>query len=180
MADTGNAAPGGLPIASDIRQRGEAMIIIYGASDHLVEVEGCLGADEFSASSGQTDQIAWRGDLVGPDGDQMRVHLFYDGCWHPGVGQVGQDVPLPPWPVSLISGCGVSATDARAGVARLYPANSVALLIDAPAATRLTNMWPSPAKGLNAGMRTQQDRCCGLLDLTAAAGPAGSRSSVVR
>jgi len=122
------------------------VIIIHGASDRVVEVEGCKGADEFTAHKGKATEIAWRGDLIGPDGDQMRIHLFYDGCWHPGVGQVEEDVPLPPWPLRLAQDGGLPAAEARAGTARLYPAHSVALCIDAPAATRLTNVWPSPAK----------------------------------
>jgi hypothetical protein len=122
------------------------MIIIYGVSDHLVEVEGCKGADQFSVHKGQVSQIAWRGDLVGPTGEQMRVHLFYDGCWHPGVGQVNGDVPLPAWPLTLTQGAGASAYPGRPALARLYPAHSVVLLIDAPAATRLTKVWPSPGE----------------------------------
>lgn len=124
------------------------MIIIYGASDDLVEVEGCPGAGKFAARAGQPGQIAWQGDLVGPNGDQMHIHLFYDGCWHAGAGQVHAHMPLPPWSVRLTSGS-VPAIDGPSRTARLYPAHSVALLIDAPAATRLTNIWPLPAKDLN-------------------------------
>jgi len=122
------------------------MIIIYGAFDDRVEVEGCRCADEFTVHAPRADQVAWRGDLIGPDGDQMRVHLFYDGCWHPGVGQVGRDVPLPPWPVRFVAGGVPGAADARTARARLYPAHSVALCVDAPASTRLANVWPSPAR----------------------------------
>ena len=49
------------------------MITIYGASDDLVEVEGCKGAGEFC-----TDD--WQGELVAPDGSQMRVYARYDAA----------------------------------------------------------------------------------------------------
>ena len=59
-------------------------VTIYGASDDLVEVAGCEGADEFNVRG------RWQGDLVAPGGtEQMRVHCWYDddGCWQVGVGQ---------------------------------------------------------------------------------------------
>ena len=121
------------------------MIIIYGSADDLVVVEGCPGAGAFFAPAGRPDQIAWRGDLVGPDGDQLRVHLFYDGCWHAGIGQVRPYVPLPPWSVRLTSG-GAPVTNGQTRTARLNPGHSGALLIDAPAATRLTNIRSLPAR----------------------------------
>lgn len=106
------------------------MITISGASDDLIEVSGCEGADEFYGDR-------WQGDLVASADEQMRVHCWYDddGCWQVGVGQVIEDVQLPPWPVTI--------TQAPA----MNPENlgySALLSIDAPGGTRLTNVKPQP------------------------------------
>lgn len=95
------------------------LITITGASDDLVEVEGCKGADEFTYPS----QGPWRGDLVAPDGAQLRVHVMFDGCWHVSVGQVDEDVSLPDWPMTF-SQSSKYATE---------------LCLEAPDGTRLTN-----------------------------------------
>ena len=106
------------------------MITIYCYSDDLVEVEGCEGADEFSADR-------WTADLVAPGGtEQMRVHCWYDddGCWQVGVGQTIEDVQMPPWPIT------VTQQTRRDG----EPGYSALLSIDAPEGTRLTNVKPEP------------------------------------
>jgi hypothetical protein len=72
-------------------------ITIMGASEDLVEVEGCEGADEFNCES-------WSADLVGPDvAEQVHVSAWFcdNGCWQVGVGQVLEDVRLPSWPVTI-------------------------------------------------------------------------------
>lgn len=102
------------------------LITFYGASDDLVEVDGCEGADEFNHYSG----APWRGTLVAPDGAAMVVHLFYDDCWHVGVGQVDEDQPLPSWPLVFASGPGGGSQ---------IPKYSTALTVDAPDGTRLEN-----------------------------------------
>jgi len=110
------------------------MITIYGASDDLVEVAGCEGADEFNP--GGNDR--WQGDLVGPDAsEQMRVHCWYDddGCWQVGVGQTIEDVQLPPWPVTITQAPAMNPAN---------PGYSALLSIDAPEGTRLTNVKPNP------------------------------------
>jgi hypothetical protein len=107
------------------------MITIYGASDDLVEVAGCDGADEFSADN-------WRGDLVAPGGtEQMRVSCWYDddGCWQVGVGQTVEEVQLPPWPVTITQAPAMDPVN---------PGYSALLSIDAPEGTRLTNIRPAP------------------------------------
>ena len=110
------------------------MITIYGASDDLVEVQGCEGADEFGVYNDR-----WQGDLVGPDAtQQMRVHCWYDdgGCWQVGVGQTIEDCQLPAWPITI-----TQQPHGREGV----PGYSARLAIDAPEGTRLTNVKPEPA-----------------------------------
>lgn len=102
------------------------MITIYGASDDLVEVAGCKGADEFNVDGTGSGPLMWRGDLVAPDGGQMRLYGLYDGCWHFSVGQVDEDFPLPSWPCTL---------------AQHERGYSVEVSIDAPEHTRLTNVW---------------------------------------
>jgi hypothetical protein len=108
------------------------MITIYGASDDLVEVDGCEGADEFGAYGSKANEVNWHGDLVAPGtgaAEQMRVTAIYDGCWHFAIGQVDEDVPLPPWGTGIGQHPEVSY--------------SALLSIDAPAGTRLTNIWPA-------------------------------------
>ncbi len=97
-------------------------ITIYGASDDLIEVAGCKGADEFNAYGNAL--AMWGGDLIAPDGTQLRVYAIYDGCWHFSVGQVDEDVRLPSWPVAIEQ------------EERGY---STRLRIEAPDGTRLTN-----------------------------------------
>lgn len=92
----------------------------YGASDDLVEIEGCEGADEFNHYKG-----VWRGDLVAPDDASVRLHIFYDGCWHVAVGQVDEDHDFPNWPISF--------RQEAAGY-------STVATVEAPDGTRLTNV----------------------------------------
>lgn len=110
------------------------MITIYGASDDLVEVGGCEGADEFGAGV----DGRWQADLVAPGGtEQMRVHCWYDdgGCWQVGVGQVLEEVQLPAWPVSITQAPAMNTGN---------PGYSALLTIDAPEGTRLENVSPQP------------------------------------
>ena len=110
------------------------MIIIYGYSDDLVEVEGCVGADEFNVRD------RWQGDLVGPGAsEQVRVHCWFDddGCWQVGVGQTIEDVQLPAWPVTITQLSAVAGRESG-------PGYSARLAIDAPEGTRLTNVRPEP------------------------------------
>ncbi len=107
------------------------MITFYGASDDLVEVEGCEGADEFNVYPKDNNAVAWHGDLAAPgESESLRVHLAYDGCWHVGVGQADEETDLPPWPLAIRQG-----TDAESTY-------STVLLVDAPEGTRLVNVWP--------------------------------------
>jgi hypothetical protein len=104
-------------------------ITINGASDDLIQVEGCEGADEFYLSSAG----GWQGDLVGPDpADQLRVWCWLDddsGAWQVGVGQVLEAVPMASWPVKF-------SQDPNGYSARLT--------IEAPEGTRITNIRPGP------------------------------------
>jgi hypothetical protein len=103
------------------------MITIYGAGDDLVEVDGCDGAGEFPTGH-------WQGDLAPPgEVEQMRVHCWYDddGCWQVGVGQVIEDNPLPPWPITITQAPAMNPDNAG---------YSALLSIDAPAGTRLVNV----------------------------------------
>src|ERR1700727_2787950 len=98
------------------------MITIYGASDDLVEVDGCEGADEFNSDD-------WSANIVGPGAtEQMHVRCWYDlnGTWQVGVGQVDESVPLAPWPLRIRQGLGSPDDGAHA------PDYSVVLEIDAP------------------------------------------------
>lgn len=101
-------------------------ISIYGASDDLVEVQGCEGADEFDTYNTNPSPVAWRGDLRAPDGQAMRVEALYDDVWRLAFGQVDEDTPLPEWPLTL----------------RQHPEipYSVLAVIDAPEGTALINV----------------------------------------
>lgn len=96
-------------------------IVITGASDDLVEVEGCKGADEYPYPS----HGPWRGDLISPDGGQLRIHVLFDGCWHVAVGPVDDGIPIPPWPIEFKNTPKLYAVEAH---------------ITAPDDTRLTNV----------------------------------------
>lgn len=99
-------------------------ITFYGASDDVIEVEGCEGADEFNSYERNS---MWHGDLVTADA-AIRIHVFYDGCWHVSVGQADEAIPLPDWPIKISQH-------------RSLPYSAL-LEIDAPDSTRLTNVWP--------------------------------------
>lgn len=108
------------------------MITIYGASGDLVEVAGCEGADEFNSDD-------WHGDLIAPDGSQMRVYAEYgagDGteCWRIGVSQTSDDWELPGWPVTITQAPAMNPDNAG---------YSPLLSVDAPEGTWLRLLQPS-------------------------------------
>lgn len=102
------------------------MITIYGASDDLVEVAGCEGADEFNSDD-------WFGDLIAPGGTMMRVGARYEinGCWSLSVSQANDEHQLPGWPVTITQAPAMNPDN---------PGYSALLTIDAPAGTRLVNV----------------------------------------
>lgn len=71
--------------------------IFEGASDDLIEIEGVKGGDEFSAWTKDDEGVAGVFTL----GGKMRIRAIYDGCWSFSVGQVDEEIPLPPWPVRV-------------------------------------------------------------------------------
>lgn len=95
-------------------------IRISGASDDLIEIDGLEDQDEINVS-GKTKH--WSGDLVAGNGEQLRVHANFDGCWAFGIGQVDEDHPLPFWSVNIAPN---HESD-----------HSVLLLIEAPGDTTL-------------------------------------------
>ena len=102
------------------------MITIYGASDDLVEVDGCEGADEFPGDE-------WFGDFVAPDGSSMRVSASYGSgactsCWEIGVSQTCDESQLPGWPVTITQAPAMNPDNAG---------YSPLLTIDAPEGTKL-------------------------------------------
>ena len=112
------------------------MITIYGASDDLVEVDGCTGADEFDVWSDK-DRVKWRGDFIdSADDERLRVYAIYDGCWHFSVGQTDADIPIAPWAVAI-----------RQGLTPAESNYSAVLTIDAPDGTRLRNVLPQRTEG---------------------------------
>ena len=106
------------------------MITIYGASDDLVEVDGCEGADEFNADD-------WSADLIAPNGDQMRVYVRYEltGCWSVGVGQSDEKHQLPGWNITIGQAPAMNPDN---------PGYSAKFTINAPAGTCLANIHPAP------------------------------------
>jgi hypothetical protein len=101
-------------------------IRIYGASDDLIEVEGCEGADEFNTY--ERGPVMWRGDLRAPTGDAMRAYAPYDGCWSIALGQANDDGPIPSWPITIAPAPDTSY--------------STMAEVDAPDGTVLENVWP--------------------------------------
>lgn len=115
------------------------MIAIYGYSDDLVEVDGAVGASPEEYNAYGDGNLLWHADFAPPgESEQLRVHAIYDGCWHFSVGQVGEDVKLPRWPVRFEQG------DEDWGSGKIGSAYSVVLLIDAPEGTRIVNVSPQP------------------------------------
>lgn len=85
-----------------------ATITIYGTSDDLVEVEiqgeyGQEGVELDAYDRGQT--IC----LTIPDETGMRVYAEYSptdlggGVWMIGVAQLGEDKPIPDWPIRYLT-----------------------------------------------------------------------------
>ena len=76
-----------------------ATLLIYGASDDLVEATGIKGADEFSTDG------HWTGVLESSDGDTALVYVDYrdNGCWTVSLGLFEEDHHLPDWRVSVFS-----------------------------------------------------------------------------
>lgn len=107
------------------------MITIQGGSDDIVQVDGCEGADEFYVASVDDGTTCWHADLVAPGGtEQMHVAALYDNAsWLFALGQVDESVPMASWG----NGTG-QAPDCD---------YSAMVSIDAPAGTRLTNVWPA-------------------------------------
>ncbi len=70
-------------------------VTIFGASDDLIEIDGILGADEFSKPRG-----AWTGILEAPNGETALVYVDYrrGGTWTVALGQYEEDYALPEWP----------------------------------------------------------------------------------
>lgn len=106
-----------------MEQENSVSITIYGASDDLVEVDGCEGADEFSSDD-------WSAVLISPDGARMRVYCRFEmtGCWSVGVGQVDEEFQLPAWPMTITQAPAMNPDN---------PGYSALLTIDAPDGTEL-------------------------------------------
>lgn len=106
------------------------MIIIYGAGDDCVEVEGCEGEGEFYADA----DGRWQADLIGPGGTEaMRARGAFDpdgsGCWVISLSQTDESVPFPAWGNGIEQAPGGYSTLVR---------------VDAPEGTRLENVSPKP------------------------------------
>lgn len=73
---------------------------IYGASDDLVETDGVNGCDEFNVNP--QGESGYAGTFVLSGGGQtMKIHAFYDGCWHFSPAQLDEGVDLPAWPMRI-------------------------------------------------------------------------------
>lgn len=108
-----------------------AEIRIHGASDDVIVVEGCDGADEFNVYGDGKSPLMWRGDLIAPGGDALQIHAICNdnGCWSLAIGQPHDSSPLPEWPLRIRQHTNIDY--------------SVLLIIDAPEGTRLDNIWPT-------------------------------------
>jgi hypothetical protein len=100
-------------------------ILVSGASDDLIEIDGDI-RKEFPLGIESVRNMSigiWRGDFIAPNGEQARVYVIFDGCWHVSVGQVDEAVPLPNWEFAF----------------NQVSEHSVQLEFDPPDGTRLTN-----------------------------------------
>lgn len=83
-----------------------ATITIYGASDDLVEIEirGEYERKCFEADAYDRGRTVF---LTVSDGTGMRVYAEYSptdlggGVWMIGVAQLGEDQPIPDWPMKF-------------------------------------------------------------------------------
>jgi hypothetical protein len=123
------------------------LITIYGASDDLVKLTakpaegetlhpGLPAKEEytFPATRAGSDRICWQADIIGPGAaGTLRVAAIYNdgGVWIFAVGQATEDVAMPPWPITI-----------RQGVKPAESDYSAVVVIDAPARTRLDNVYP--------------------------------------
>lgn len=111
----------------------DATIVTFsGASDDLVEVDGCKGADEFNCYQSGSGPIHWVGELRWGD-DSLRVIALYDGMWSFAVartpdGHDGDGLDLPEWSVSITNSSEC--------------AYSTRLAVEAPADVRLEQIYP--------------------------------------
>lgn len=116
-----------------VRRPATTTISFYGASDDLVEVRGCDGADEFNTY--ETGPLMWSGEVIAPGAViGLRVYAIYDrnGTWSFAVAKLDEDVPLPDWPIRV-----------RQSPDCEY---STALEIDAPVGSRLITTGPLPPR----------------------------------
>ena len=79
------------------------MLMIYGSSDDLVEIEGHL-REELNADD-VLITIGWPNGVPAEDRDPagIRIRMTYSkevsGCWEATLGMIDEDVPCP-WAVS--------------------------------------------------------------------------------
>lgn len=76
-------------------------VTIYGASDDLIEIAGCKGADEFNASMKDNDNPLMAEFVLSGEGGQIRIVALYDGCWSFAIAPVDEEVPIPAWPIKM-------------------------------------------------------------------------------
>lgn len=78
------------------------MIQIYGASDDLIEIEGCEGEDEFGSYSRHSIF-----EFTTPAKEGFCLYGEYapegmpDGVWVFGFAPLREDVPIPDWPMRM-------------------------------------------------------------------------------
>jgi hypothetical protein len=101
-------------------------ITVHGASDDLVEVDGCPGGDEFQVYGGY-----FEGDLIAPGGAVLHITVSFtdsgDGwAWKVTTGPVDDDIPAPDWPIERSHRPSYEDDDL--------------VTIDAPPGTRLDNV----------------------------------------
>ena len=102
-------------------------VIIYGASDDLVEVDGDA-CEEFGAFGGWRGD-PWNGAVLGPKDEGFRVSLRRGAGWEITVKQLLNGAPLPEgWQLSLVPS---DEFDAR-----------LALLVTAPVDLRVVDLRP--------------------------------------
>lgn len=83
-------------------------LIVYGASDDLIETSGIEGCDEFGGA-GQGDPVL--GKLtVAASTDVLTIYCLYDGCWSFAVSPWPNEESLP-WEVRRIWGKNVSYSE---------------------------------------------------------------------
>lgn len=117
--------------AAMLDDQADALVVFYGASDDLIEVDGNIpGCDEYPGEHG-TFELA---------GLRIEVAYMAGGVWGIRVSQIDEDVPVTAKSMRLIDPDGGLSPAAMRGEAPAYPRYSIRLEVIVPAGSHVTKV----------------------------------------